>query len=91
MNQFKFDIWTLWGLTAQGFYFARFVLQWVQSERQGKIVIPHVFWILSLIGAVMIIVYSLVRSDLVLLITGLLQLVLFSRSLILSKKLKKII
>ncbi|MCA9373481.1 lipid-A-disaccharide synthase N-terminal domain-containing protein, partial [Candidatus Woesebacteria bacterium] len=38
MSQFHIDIWTLWGLTAQGFYFARFVLQWFHSEKQGKIV-----------------------------------------------------
>ena len=88
MNQFHFDIWTLWGFAAQGFFFARFIIQWFQSEKQGKIVIPHVFWTLSLVGALMILVYALVRHDIVFLITGLLQLVLFSRSLMLSKKIQ---
>lgn len=86
MSQFHIDIWTLWGLTAQGFYFARFVLQWFHSEKEGKIVVPHAFWILSLIGAAMIIVYALVRKDVVFLIAGGLQLVIFTRSLMISKK-----
>ena len=89
MNQFKFDIWTIWGFIAQGFYFARFVVQWFQSEKQGKIVIPHVFWILSLIGAAMLIVYALVRFDIVFLIAGILQLIIFTRSLMISSKSKK--
>lgn len=91
MSAFTIDFWTLWGLVAQGFFFARFIVQWWQSEKQGKIVVPHVFWILSLIGAVMILVYSLARKDVVFLIASLLQFVIFGRSLLLSSRSQRLI
>lgn len=86
MQAFTFDAWTIWGLLAQGIFFSRFVIQWFQSEKQGRIVVPHVFWTLSLVGAVMILVYALARKDLVFLIASLLQLIIFSRSLVLSRR-----
>ena len=86
LNNFKIDFWTLWGITAQGLFFSRFILQWYQSERQGKIVIPVLFWYLSLTGAVMIFVYAFARNDIVFLITGILQTILYSRNLYLSRR-----
>lgn len=85
----KFDFWTLWGLTAQGLFFSRFVVQWYFSEKEKKTVIPEIFWYLSLGGAIMVIVYAIVRSDLVFMITGVLQILLYSRSLIIGRNEKK--
>ena len=83
---FRLDFWTLWGFAAQGFYFARFVIQWLKSEKEGKIVVPHSFWILSLCGSVMTLTYSLARKDLVFLVTAILQFGMFGRNLALSNK-----
>jgi len=85
ISNFRFDFWTIWGIVAQGMFFSRFILQWVLSEREKKVVIPRAFWFLSLIGACMVLVYAFVRYDLVFLITGILQIFLYSRNLILSK------
>ena len=85
-NNFKFDFWTLWGMAAQGLFFGRFIIQWYYSEKAKKTVIPHIFWYLSLAGAVMTLIYALVRSDLVFLMTGFLQIILYSRNLVLAKK-----
>jgi lipid-A-disaccharide synthase-like uncharacterized protein len=86
MNGFVFDVWTVWGLVAQGFFFSRFVVQWYASERQGMITVPHVFWILSLIGSVMITIYAISRADIVFLLAGALQLIFFTRSFMISRK-----
>lgn len=83
---FTIDFWTIWGFAAQGFYFARFVIQWIRSEKEGKIVVPHVFWVLSLCGAIMTLIYALARNDLVFLVTAILQFFLFGRNFFLSKK-----
>lgn len=85
---FKIDFWTIWGFLAQGFFFARFIIQWIKSEKEGKIVVPHVFWILSLCGSAMTLIYALARKDLVFLIAAILQFFLFSRNLLLSKNSK---
>lgn len=82
---FRIDFWTIWGFLAQGFFFARFIIQWLKSEKEGKIVVPHVFWILSLCGAAMTLIYALARKDLVFLVGAILQFFIFGRNLLLSK------
>ena len=86
---FKIDFWTLWGLMAQGLFFLRFIIQWYYSEKAKRSVIPKVFWYISLAGAVMTLVYALVRRDLVFLATGVLQILLYSRNLMLVKNSQK--
>lgn len=81
---FKFDLWTLIGLTAQGLFFLRFIIQWFFSEKAKKTVIPNVFWYLSLLGAFLTIIYAIARKDIVFLITGLLQVALYGRNLFLA-------
>lgn len=85
LNNFKIDFWTLWGMAAQGLFFTRFIIQWYFSEKEKRTVIPHIFWYLSLCGAVMTLIYAIIRSDLVFLLTGTLQIFLYSRNLVLAK------
>ena len=88
LENFKFDFWTLWGLGAQGLFFSRFIIQWWYSEKAKKTVIPNIFWYISLLAAVMTIIYALVRQDVVFLVTGFLQIFLYTRNLVLAKKKK---
>jgi lipid-A-disaccharide synthase-like uncharacterized protein len=41
----------------------RFVVQWIASERAGRSVVPTAFWIFSIGGGVLLLVYSLYRKD----------------------------
>lgn len=91
LENFKFDFWTLWGLGAQGLFFSRFIIQWLYSEKAKKTVIPNNFWYISLFAAVMTIIYALVRQDIVFLVTGILQIFLYSRNLVLAKKKRDLI
>jgi len=59
----KFDFWLAFGLIAQLFFTARFLVQWISSERAGKSVIPFAFWILSTGGGLMTLVYGLVKRE----------------------------
>jgi len=50
--QMAIDTWTFWlilGLLGQACFFARFLFQWLASERCGESVIPESFWWFSLI------------------------------------------
>lgn len=89
MLGFKVDYWTLVGLTAQGLFFLRFIVQWFQSEKNKKITVPIIFWYISLIGALLSIFYALARMDLVFFITGFLQIFLYIRNLAIAKNEKK--
>jgi lipid-A-disaccharide synthase-like uncharacterized protein len=59
----RLDGWVLLGFVAQAFFTARFVVQWLASERAGKSVIPLSFWLLSIGGGVMLLIYALYRHD----------------------------
>jgi lipid-A-disaccharide synthase-like uncharacterized protein len=59
----RMDWWVLLGFTAQGFFTMRFLVQWIASERVGRSVIPLAFWLFSLGGGVLLLVYALYRRD----------------------------
>lgn len=51
--------WTVFGLTANACFASRFILQWYISERKRQSVVPLGFWYLSLVGGVMMLVYTI--------------------------------
>ena len=51
------------GFVGNAFYFARFFVQWLQSERARTSVVPIVFWWLSLGGAVCLGAYAYSVGD----------------------------
>ena len=57
------DWWVLVGFVAQFFFTARFIVQWLASERAGRSIIPVAFWFLSIGGGVMLLVYAIHRKD----------------------------
>jgi lipid-A-disaccharide synthase-like uncharacterized protein len=59
----RMDWWVLLGFVAQGFFTARFVVQWIASERAGRSVVPLAFWWLSMGGGVLLLAYALYRRD----------------------------
>ncbi len=59
------DPWVLFGLTFQLAFFARFIVQWIVSEREKRSVVPKSFWYLSIIGSLGLLVYSIHIQSLV--------------------------
>jgi lipid-A-disaccharide synthase-like uncharacterized protein len=59
----KADWWLLLGFLAQGLFTMRFLVQWIASERAGHSVIPLAFWIFSIFGGLLLLVYALYRKD----------------------------
>jgi lipid-A-disaccharide synthase-like uncharacterized protein len=55
----RLDWWVTFGFTAQALFGARFFVQWIASERAGKSVVPFAFWLLSIGGATLMVVYAL--------------------------------
>jgi len=55
--------WVIFGLVGQVSFMARFVVQWLVSERKGESVIPIAFWYLSLGGSTLLLVYAIWRQD----------------------------
>jgi lipid-A-disaccharide synthase-like uncharacterized protein len=59
----KFDFWLAFGLVAQLLFAGRFLVQWISSERAGKSVIPFAFWIFSMGGGLMTLLYGIVKRE----------------------------
>lgn len=74
-------MWVLFGLAAQLMFTARFLVQWIASERQKKSVVPLAFWYFSMLGGVMLLAYALYRADPVFILGQALGVVIYSRNL----------
>jgi len=57
------DWWVLLGVVAQLLFTLRFVVQWIASERAGHSVVPLAFWLFSIGGGLLLLVYALYRRD----------------------------
>ncbi|CEK11207.1 lipid-A-disaccharide synthase N-terminal domain-containing protein [Legionella hackeliae] len=56
-------LWLALGLIGQGIFSARFIVQWLVSEKEKKSIIPVAFWYLSLLGGLTLLVYSIYKQD----------------------------
>ena len=56
----------VFGVAGQLVFKSRFIFQWFYSVRHRESSLPMVFWVISVIGSLMIIVYGLIRHDWVL-------------------------
>jgi lipid-A-disaccharide synthase-like uncharacterized protein len=79
----KLDFWLVFGIAAQLLFTARFVVQWIVSERLGKSVVPLAFWFLSMGGGVMLLIYGLVRREPIIIMGQALAVFIYMRNLML--------
>lgn len=56
-------IWLCIGFLGQLLFTLRFLVQWWQSERQGRSVIPVAFWYFSLAGGFILLGYAVYKVD----------------------------
>jgi lipid-A-disaccharide synthase-like uncharacterized protein len=78
--------WLCVGFSAQALFTARFLVQWLASERKGESVIPLAFWYLSLTGGVMLLLYAVYRKDPVIITGQAFGVVVYLRNLFLIGK-----
>jgi lipid-A-disaccharide synthase-like uncharacterized protein len=82
----KFDFWLAFGLVAQLFFTARFLVQWISSERAGKSVVPIAFWFFSMGGGLMTLVYGVVKREPVIIVGQALATIIYIRNIMLIMK-----
>lgn len=82
----QYTTWGLLWLVAQIIFVAGFVVQWIASERKGKSIVPVHFWILSLCGGGILLVYAIHRRDPVLVVGQVLVFFVCVRNLMLLIK-----
>ena len=75
----------IWGSVGQVIFTLRFYIQWIDSESKNESVLTYRFWLVSLVGSLMIITYAVFRHDPVLFFGQLFGLVVYLRNLILER------
>jgi lipid-A-disaccharide synthase-like uncharacterized protein len=56
-------VWLGFGLLGQACFSARFLVQWIASERLKMSVVPVHFWYFSVGGGLMLLAYAIYRQD----------------------------
>jgi len=82
----KFDFWLAFGLVAQLLFTARFLVQWISSERAGQSVVPMAFWFFSMGGGLMTLIYGLAKREPVIIIGQGLATLIYIRNIMLIVK-----
>jgi lipid-A-disaccharide synthase-like uncharacterized protein len=77
----QLDWWVALGFLAQALFSARFLVQWIASERAGRSVIPLAFWLFSTGGGALLLIYALYRKDPVFIAGQALGLFIYARNL----------
>jgi lipid-A-disaccharide synthase-like uncharacterized protein len=75
----------LFGMAGQFTFKSRFIYQWIYSYRHKESTLPLGFWIIAVIGSVMIITYGAIRHDWVL-IVGQLGIIVSIRNIMIALK-----
>ncbi|HEY8381740.1 MAG TPA: lipid-A-disaccharide synthase N-terminal domain-containing protein [Microvirga sp.] len=83
------DMVVVIGLIGQALFSARFLVQWIASERAGRSVVPVAFWFFSLGGGAVLFAYALYRGDPVFIVGQGLGTFIYVRNLMLIAKEKR--
>jgi len=76
----------LLGSIAQIIFTLRFVYQWIYSEKNKESSLPFGFWLLSLIGSIMILIYAIIRRDPVLFVGHIMGSAIYFRNILILRK-----
>lgn len=80
----NFDIdggWLAVGFLGQALFSARFIVQWLSSEKIKKSVIPKAFWYFSMAGGATLLAYAIHREDPVFIVGQAAGLFIYARNL----------
>jgi lipid-A-disaccharide synthase-like uncharacterized protein len=57
------QVWLAIGLLGQAMFSARFLVQWIATERRRQSVVPRQFWYFSVGGGLTLLAYAIYRRD----------------------------
>jgi lipid-A-disaccharide synthase-like uncharacterized protein len=84
------NAWKVVGWSANGVFSTRFLVQWYVTEKRKQVVIPPLFWWLSLIGSLLFLFYSVCyEKDSVFILAYALNWVPYTRNLIIHHRHQK--
>ncbi|QQA45092.1 lipid-A-disaccharide synthase N-terminal domain-containing protein [Pelagovum pacificum] len=82
-------VWVMIGLVGQLAFTARFLVQWIASEKAGRSTVPVAFWYFSIIGGAILLTYAIYRADPVFILGQSMGVFIYARNLWLIRREKK--
>ncbi|SRR5581483_6070035 len=82
----NWDLWLVIGFAGQFIFAARFIVQWIASEREKRSHVPIQFWYLSLVGGAITTAYAIHRRDPVFIVGQASGLIVYIRNLMLIRR-----
>lgn len=73
--------WLVIGFLGQALFSARFLVQWLSSEKLKKSVVPKAFWYFSVAGGATLLAYAIHRRDPVFIVGQAAGLFIYARNL----------
>ena len=83
--------WLIIGFVGQALFGARFIIQWIISEKQGESTIPLAFWYCSIGGSIVLLTYAIHKQDIVFIVGQSLGSIVYIRNLILIDRKRKVL
>jgi lipid-A-disaccharide synthase-like uncharacterized protein len=77
------------GFAGQFLFFMRFFIQWMYSEKHQQSIIPEAFWYFSIGGSLLLLVYAIIRKDIVFIVGQSSGLLIYVRNVVLIQRKKK--
>lgn len=78
------------GFLSQVLFFARTIVQWIKSEKAGKILSPVLFWQISLFASIAMLIYGILRKDFAIILGQVITFFIYIRNLQLQNAWKRI-
>jgi lipid-A-disaccharide synthase-like uncharacterized protein len=69
------------GFAGQTLFFMRFFVQWLYSEKHRRSLIPTAFWYFSIAGSSLLLIYAIIRRDIVFIVGQSTGFVIYTRNL----------
>jgi lipid-A-disaccharide synthase-like uncharacterized protein len=83
------SVWKVVGWMGNATFSCRFIVQWVATEKHKKVVIPALFWWLSLVGSLLLLIYAFHKADSVYIYSFLFPWIPYTRNLIIHYRHQK--
>ena len=83
--------WIFIGFFGQVFFFMRFLIQWVVSEKRGESTIPLAFWYCSIGGSIILLTYAIHKQDPVFILGQSVGSIIYIRNLTLISRKNRVI
>jgi lipid-A-disaccharide synthase-like uncharacterized protein len=80
--------WLIIGFVGQIAFAARFIIQWIVSEKKGESTIPVAFWYCSIAGSLILLTYAIHKEDPVFIVGQSLGSIIYIRNLVLIDRKK---